>query len=342
VFTIILASIGLANIQESENQLYQAAETYQRILQMAGDQPLQIIHEAHQGMARILYQWNDLNAAEQYGRQSLHLARQYDRVIDRFIICEVFMACLKLARGDVDGAAASLAETAQSARQPGFTHRIPEVAAAQVLVLLRQGKVVQAANLAQEHDLPFVQARVHLAQGDTSAALAVLDMLRQQAEERNWHDDRLRIMVLQAVTLQAQGNIDEAVQRIGEALSLAEPGGYIRLFVDEGPPMARLLSEVAARGMMPDTIGKLLAVFEAEQQRADTSTALAQALIDPLSERELEVLQLTAQGLSNQEIAARLFLALSTVKGHNQRIFDKLQVQRRTEAIARARELGLI
>ena len=110
--------------------------------------------------------------------------------------------------------------------------------------------------------------------------------------------------------------------------------------------MAQLLSEAAAHGMMPDYIAKLLAVFEAEQKSEDTSSppsvSPSQPLIEPLSERELEVLRLVAQGLSNREISERLFLALSTVKGHNQNIFGKLDVQRRTEAVARARELGLL
>src|SRR6266516_263146 len=98
IFTTILATIGLGNVQETENQLSLAAETYRRVLQLAGHQPLQIIYEAHLGLARVLYEWNDLDEASQHGRQSLHLARQYDRVIDRFVTCEVFLARLKLAR----------------------------------------------------------------------------------------------------------------------------------------------------------------------------------------------------------------------------------------------------
>ena len=345
IFTIILATIGLGLVQEAENQLYQAAETYRRVLQLAGDQPLQIIYEAHLGLARVLYEWNDLDAAEQHGRQSLHLARQYDRVIDRFVLCEVFLARLQLARGDVAGAATLLAATAQSARQQNFVHRMPEVAAAQVLALLRQGNLAAAAHLAQTYDLPLSQARVHLAQGDPSAALRVLEPWRKQVEARGWHDERLKVMVLQALALQAQGDKDEAVQLLLDALALAEPGGFLRLFVDEGLPMAHLLSAAAAHGRMPDYIGKLLAALEAEaQQSADTSSALspAQPLLEPLSQRELEVLHLIAQGFSNQEISERLFLALDTVKGHNRKIFGKLQVERRTEAVARARELGLL
>ncbi len=344
IFTTILATIGLGMVQEAENQLHLAAETYRRVLQWTGDQPLQIINEAHLGLAHVLYEWNDLDAAEQHARQSLHLARQYDSVIDRFIICEVFLARLKLARKDVDGAAAMLAQASQSARQQNFVYRIPEVAAAQVLTLLHQGNLAAAAHLAQTYNLPLSQARVHLAQGDPSAALAVLELLRQQAEAKNWQDERLEVMVLQAVAHLAHGEKDKAVQVLGDALILAEPGGFIRIFVNEGIPMAQLLSEAAAQGVMPDYTSKLLAVFEAEEKKsADKSyLSLAQPLIDPLSQRELEVLQLIAQGLSNHEISERLYLALSTIKGHNRIIFGKLQVQSRTEAVARARELGLL
>jgi LuxR family maltose regulon positive regulatory protein len=172
----------------------------------------------------------------------------------------------------------------------------------------------------------------------------MLEPRRRQVEAKGWEDERLKVMVLQAVALQAHGEKDKAVQLLCNALALAEPGGFIRLFVDEGPPMAHLLSEAQALGMMPDYTGKLLAVFEAEEQKsADTSPRPpAQPLLEPLSPRELEVLHLMAQGLSNQEMSERLFLALDTVKGHNRKIFGKLQVQRRTEAVARARELGLL
>ena len=154
-------------------------------------------------------------------------------------------------------------------------------------------------------------------------------------------------MVLQAVAHHAHGEKDKAAQVLGDALALAEPGGFVRIFVDEGSPMARLLSEAAARGIMPDYAGKLLAAFDAEEQKSEGKSylppaPLAQPLIEPLSPRELEVLQLIAQGFSNREISERLFLALNTVKGHNKKIFGKLQVQSRTEAIARARELDLL
>jgi LuxR family maltose regulon positive regulatory protein len=355
IFTTLLATIGLGNLQEADNELQAAAESYQRALQLAGDQPLQILCEAHLGLARVCYEWNDLEAAEQHGQASLHLAQQYESVIDRFVVSEVFLARLKLAQGDAGGAAARLAQADQSARQRNFVLRLPEVAAAQVEVLLHQGRpeaVAAAAQLAQAHALPMSQARVHLAQGQPAAALAALEPVRRQAEARGWADERLRVMVLQAVALQAQGEKDQAAQLLGEALALAQPGGFVRLFVDEGPPLAQLLSKAAARGIKPDYAGKLLAAFEARAQPGRPASQgkspdrsippAAPALSEPLTERELEILRLIAQGLSNREIAERLFLAVNTVKGHNRVIFDKLQAQSRTEAVARARELGLL
>jgi LuxR family maltose regulon positive regulatory protein len=343
VFSTILATTNLGMVQESENQLYLAAETYRSLLPLFGDHPQPNAAEAYLGLAHIYYEWNDLESADQYGEQSLQLARQYDRVIDRFIISEVFLSRLKLARGDVDGAAALLAQTEQSARRQNFLLRIPEIAAAQVLVLLRQGNLDAAADLTQIHDLPLSRTRVLLAQGDTSAALAVLEPLRQQMEAKGWVDEQLKVMVLQVVALHAHGEEDKAVQLLGDVLTLAEPGGFIRTFVDEGLPMAHLLSEATTHGVMPDYVSKLLAAFEYEtKDERRTIEPSPSSLVEPLSQRELDVLRLIAEGLSNQEICERLFLALDTVKGHNRRIFNKLQVQRRTEAIARARELGLI
>ncbi len=344
IFTTAMATMALGNMQEMENRLYLAAETQRQALQLFGDQPLPIAYESHLSLARIFYEWNDLDSARQHGERSVQLARQYEEHIDRYVLCELFLARLKLALGDAAGAAATLAETSHSVRRHHFVQRIPEVAAAQVVTFLRLGNLAAAAHLAQAHDLPISRARVHLAQGDPSAALAVLEPWRRQMETVGWEDERLRVMVLQAVALQAHGEKEQAVQLLGDALALAEPGGFIRIFADEGSPMAQLLSAAAARGMMPDYTEKLLAAMGVEERKSEARSYLppAQPLIEPLSPRELEVLQLMAQGLSNREISERLFLALSTVKGHVRIIFDKLQVQRRTEAVARARELGLL
>jgi LuxR family maltose regulon positive regulatory protein len=341
----VSATTGLGNVQESENQLYQAAETYRCSLQLLGDQSPSNADQEFIGLARILYEWNDLDAAEQYAQQSLQLARQYVGAIDRFVICEVFLARLRLARRDVAGAAAMLAETEQSVRQNGFVHRIPEVAAAQVLTMLQQGNLAGAAHLAQAHDLPLSRARVHLAQGDPSAALAVLEPYRRRVEERAWADEQLKTMILQAVAFDALGERAKAVELLDEALALAEPGGFIRIFVDEGVPMARLLREAASRGVHPAYVRRLLAAFPADdagRAASPTTRVGGSRLAEPLSSRELEVLPLIAKGLTNQEIAARLYLSLHTVKAHARTIYAKLGVSSRTQAVARGRALGYL
>jgi ATP/maltotriose-dependent transcriptional regulator MalT len=338
----IAATLSLGQVQEADNQLSLATRTYSRVLQLAGDPPRTIASEAHLGLARICYEWNDLDAAQEHGQQCLQLTRQIEGV-DTFASYAVFLARLRLAQGDVPGAVAILDEAEEFVRQHDFVFRMPDIAAAQVLTLLRQGHLAAAAHLVETHQLPISRARVHLAGGDAAAALMVLTPWRRQVEAKGWADQRLAVMLLQAVALQAHGDRDKAVQLLFEALALAEPGGFVRSFVDEGAPMAHLLSASAAHGQMPDSVGKLLAVFEAGKQKSEDKSDRppAQPLIEPLSQRELEVLRLITQGLSNHEIGERLFLALDTVKGHNRKIFGKLQVQRRTEAVARARELGL-
>jgi LuxR family maltose regulon positive regulatory protein len=201
-----------------------------------------------------------------------------------------------------------------------------------------------AAQLARLYELPLSQARVLIAQDDSSAALSVLEPLHRQMDLKGWQDERLKVMVVQAVAHHLLGEKDKAVQLLGEALALAQTGGFIRTFVDEGVAMAQLLSEAAAHGIMPDYINKLLSAFEYEKPKSENKAYRlpVKGLVEQLSQRELIMLQLIAQGLSNREISERLFLALSTVKGHNRNIFDKLQVQSRTEAVARARELGLL
>ncbi len=341
----VSATTGLGNVQESENQLHQAAETYRCSLQLLGDHSTSNADQEFIGLARIFYEWNDLDVAEQYGQRCLPLVRQYVGAVDRSAICEVFLARLKLARGDVAGAAAMLAETEQSVRQNNYVHRMPDVAAAQVLTLLQQGDMAAAARLAQAHDLPLTRARVHLAQGDPKAALAVLEPYRRKVAEKAWVDEELKALVLLAVARDAQGERSRAVELLAEALALAEPGGFIRTFVDEGVPMARLLREALARGVRPEYVRRLLAAFPADDagRAASPATSIAGGrLAEPLSSRELEVLALIARGLSNEEIAARLYLSLHTVKAHARSIYAKLGVGSRTQAVARGRALGYL
>jgi LuxR family maltose regulon positive regulatory protein len=342
IFSTVLATANLGQAQELENQLHQAATTYQSLLPLFSEHPQPNAAEVYLGLARIYYEWNDLETAEQHGQQSLKLARLYDRVIDRFIISEVFLARLKKARGDVEGAAALLAQAEQSARQKNFLLRMPEIAAEQVLVLLKQGNLTTAAALAEKYDLSLSRARILLAQGDPTAALEIIEPFCQQMESQNWRDERLKAMVLQIVAYQAIGETDLALQVLGDTLALAETGGFVRIFLDEGPSMREVLKLAEDKDGIPKAyICMLLVAFETETKDEKTVTGSA-SLVEPLSQRELEILRLIAQGLSNRQICERLFLALDTVKGHNRRIYDKLQVKRRTEAVARARELGLL
>jgi len=351
-FVTSMASMALGNMQIMDNKLYAAVQTHQQALQLFGAQPLPIACESHLGLSQINYAWNDLDAAERHGLQALQLARQYERVIDRYILCEVFLARIKLAQGDVAGAAVKLVEAEQAVRQNNFEVRKPEVAAAQVLVLLRQGKLEAAANLAGKYALPLSQARVFFAQGKTSEALTLLEPLRQQMEARGWQDELLMVMVLQSVVLNAHGEKDKAVQLLGEALKLAEPGGSIRVFIDEGEGMAQLLLEEASLGVMPNYIGKLLLAFEAEKQKSEDKPNLSHALpeghrngeplIESLSQRELEVLKLLRSDLSGPEIAQHLSVSINTFRTHTKNIFIKLGVNDRRAAIRRAEEHNII
>ena len=345
IYLSALVSLGV--VQETELQLALAAQTYQQALQQTGDLPQPGAGEAHLGLARISYEWNDFEAAERHGQMSLQLARQVEST-DRYLVGEVFLARLELARGDPDGAAARLATAAQSARQHHFTARLPEIAAAQVVTWLRQGQLAAAAQLAASYEDPLSRARVQLAHDDPAAALAVLVPWREEVEARGWPDAQLQELLQEGLARWLAGQREQAVDAVVAAVALAEPAGCVRSFVDAGALMAELLTEVAARGVLPEYVEQLRAACAAEQEqeeRRHAGGALSShipALVEPLSRREEEVLRLIAQGLSNQEIAERLVVALDTVKGHNQKIFSKLQVQRRTEAVARARELGLL
>lgn len=347
IFSDILAEIGLGQVLESENQLVQAAERYRHILLLFGDHPQPHASEAHLGLARIFYEWNDLDAAEHHGQLSLQLARQYGKSVDRFIICEVFLSRLQLARGNTGTAAAMLTQADQVARQQNFMLRLPEIIDAQVLVLLSQNNPKAASLLAETYKLPISRAKVYIFQGNTVEALALLEPLQEQLAQKGWQDELLKVMVLQAVSYHMQGENSRAFELLGKTLLMAEPGGFIRLFVDEGIQMFRLLTEAFEHTVMTDYIVRLLAAFEYDLQTSEAKPGIpnespVQTLIELLSQRELDVLRLVAQGYSNREISEHLFLALDTVKGHNRRIFEKLQVQRRTEAVARARKLGLI
>ncbi len=164
------------------------------------------------------------------------------------------------------------------------------------------------------------------------------------AETAGWMGKAVEILVLQALAFQAEDKRDRALEILQRALTLAEPEGYTRVFLDEGQPMARLLYAAATRGLAADYVGRLLAEFPVEEP--SPSPALrrvsTEALVEPLSKREQEVMALIAVGQTNAEIAQSLFISVGTVKNHAKNIYSKLNVHSRAQAIARARELGLL
>ena len=197
-------------------------------------------------------------------------------------------------------------------------------------------------------------ARVLIAQERLDEAERLLPRLLEAAEAGGRTSKSIEILNLQALVLQARDEQVQAMTTLERALTLAEPGGFVRIFVDEGPQMARLLEQLHRKGVAVAYITQILAAFETTRQgtggeadariRPQTQTTLdpSSVLVEPLSERELEVLQLIAEGLTNREIASRLFLALNTVKAHTRNIYGKLGVRSRTQAVARARALGVL
>jgi LuxR family maltose regulon positive regulatory protein len=169
--------------------------------------------------------------------------------------------------------------------------------------------------------------------------LAVLEPMLGIAERWGLSERALGLYILRALAFHAQDDVAQGTAALDRALSLAEPAGYVRPFVDEGEPMAQLLYRAAAQGIAPEYAGRLLAAFPAVERAAREPQA---QMVEPLSERELEVLHLVAEGLSNQEVAHRLSISVRTVKWHTGNIYGKLGVKNRTQAVARARSLGVL
>jgi LuxR family maltose regulon positive regulatory protein len=341
----LLALIGLGQVHENKGQFHLAAETHQHVLRLIGDYSHPNAVASYLGLTLIFYQWNDLDTAEEYAVQGLKLAQQYDQIVDRIVMSELYLSLIKLARGDAIGAAQLVSHAEQICRQKNWTWRLSYIAYHQALIHLRQGNLAAIAQLTRDNDLPLVQARVLIRQNDPSAALQVLKPLRQEAEAKRWTRRLLDVMAVQSIALYAHGEREQAVELLGQVMAIAEPNGLIRLFVDEGEPMQSMIDDLRTWILkiaphLSAYLEKLGAAFPS--RTSENPTSKTQNLVEPLSERELQVLRLIAQGLSNQEICDRLFLALSTVKGHSRIIFDKLEVHNRTQAVARARELGLL
>jgi LuxR family maltose regulon positive regulatory protein len=198
----------------------------------------------------------------------------------------------------------------------------------------------------------IVRARVLLTQGLLDEAVSLLGRLATSAKAGGRTGRLIEILALQALGLsmicareQRRDTARPELKVLERSLALAKPEGYLRLFIDEGPSMAALLRQAAARGIEPDYVQKLLDAFAVQASGIPPSFGLRtvpSSLVEPLSERELEVLRLVAEGLSNREIAEQLVVAVGTVKAHLHNICGKLDVQNRTQAILRAQQLGLL
>lgn len=178
-------------------------------------------------------------------------------------------------------------------------------------------------------------ARLLMAVGKASEALPILEALSGLQEQIGRTRALIESLTLQALCLRSLGRMDEAVRTLARALMLAAPEGFARVFIQEGPPLAALLRTVGSLGHSPEYVKHLLEIF-------GEAPALQESVLDPLSERELEVLRLVADGLTNAEIAAQLVIAHSTAKTHINRIYSKLGVSTRTQAVARARQLQIL
>jgi LuxR family maltose regulon positive regulatory protein len=190
-------------------------------------------------------------------------------------------------------------------------------------------------------------ARAYLAQDKAEEALVALKPLLSPAEAAGAFLHVIEVCALKALALHAQGDTSAALASLERSLALAEPEGFIRVYLNEGTPMAALLRETAARGIYAEYVNKLLDefsvwVFGSMEESPKRPHAHTPPLPDPLTPRELDVLHCISQGLSNKDIAEKLVIALNTVKRHTSSIYGKLDVKSRTQAVARARELGLL
>ena len=361
IFSIASES-GKAEIQTAQGHLREALRTYEQSLQHAstyGSEVNQILAHHHLGLAFLHHEMGNDESSAQYFQQSMELG-QRSTLVEFPYRMSLAKARLKESEGDLDAALEFLNEAKRLFISTPIPYTRP-VEALKAQIYLKQGQLSKAQDWVRESgitvndELSYLRefehitlARVLIAKYQSTAsedkikdALELLSHLLQTAEHANRMGSVLEILMVQALAFHAHGNTPQALASLKHALTLAEPEGYFRFFVNEGKPMAELLtalSHVRENDRLNTYIRKLLNAFD----KTKPEPANAQPLIDPLSERELEVLRLVADGLSNDEISQKLFVALSTVKGHNLRIFGKLQAKSRTEAVARARELGLL
>ena len=352
-------TIALADIRTAQGRLGAAMRAYEQALQLAtehGGPVLRGTADMYVGMSEVHRERNDLRAATQHLLRSRELG-EHAGLAQNPYRWRVAMARIRAAEGDLDGAA-DLLDEAERVYASDFFPEVRPVPALRARVRLTQGQLgealgwVRERGLAATDDLRYLRefehitlARVLLAQyatepagGSNDEATGLLTRLLEAAEQGARTGSVIEILVLQALAQQAHGDLPAALAALHRALTLAEPAGYVRIFVDEGPPMAALLRAIAKKGFARNYVHRLLA---AGTLAAD-SPPVAQGLIDPLSEREQEVLRLLGTDLDGPEIARELIVSLNTLRSHTKNIYSKLGVNNRRAAVRRAEELDLL
>ena len=298
----------------------------------------------------LLRERNELTTAAEYLEKGIKLGQAggHPHIL---IIGQVWLAWLCQTQGDVTGSHEAIRAALQIFQQYQVSRfwPLPPAACYQARLWIAQGNLAAASRWAQAsglnqadrpvtylHEVEYLTlVRLRIAQGNLEAAESLLLRLHQAATSAGRGGSLIEILFLQAITSAAQDRGKEALSALAQALSLAEPEGFVRIFLDEGPPMAELLRRAVVQDLHTPYALHLLEAL------AEAATA-PQPLIEPLSERELEVLRRVAAGYSNKEIAQELVVEISTVKRHISNIYGKLEVESRTQAVARARELGLL
>jgi LuxR family maltose regulon positive regulatory protein len=363
----LIARGHLVRLRAMQGQLHQAARSYdaaRRLAEVHGLERSPATALASVWMGDILREWNDLGAAREQLHSGMALGQTWPAMAEHIAAGAISLARVHEAAGDVESAHRVLEEQLQQLEGTGAAV-VSQLGAYRARLWLAEGKVALAAQWARDRALDpddeptfqreaelLVLARVLLAQRAWDGAAGVLGRVRDAAEAAGRLSVVIETLVLQAVSSDGRGEPSRASALLEQALMLAEPGGYVRTFLDEGTPLAALLRRLVPSSSAPQYLGALLAAFDHQASRVHPATGTLageelspggmQALIDPLSVRELEVLRLIAVGRSNREIARQLIVTVGTVKKHVNNIFGKLEVQSRTQAVARARELGLL
>jgi LuxR family maltose regulon positive regulatory protein len=367
-----LRSIALlARLQVMRGHLCEAEATYARMRQIVPDQRmLPAVTGAasyYFGMGDLLREWNRLDDAEQYLSAGMELVSgTLTLFADELTLGFLALARLQYAKGEGSAPSRTLEAFEHVARQRAVVgHLVACAPAMKAQFAVACGNLAVAAHWADEsgvaladaepsyeHERAYLTlARVRIAEGRQQPAgplleevLGLLARLLQGAESKARLGSALEICILQALALAAQRDEKQALTALGRALALAEPGAYIRLFVDEGAPMLRLLRLAHDYGIAPDYVAVLLAAFgeSATSVSASQQHSSPEAWIEPLTTREHEVLHLLATGGSNSEIARHLVISVGTVKRHVSNICGKLGVHTRTQALVRAQALRLL